>query len=125
MSAFDDVRDRVNKVTANIASAVKEQYEAKLSNKKNADYVKDLGLDAQEARSILASSSFPRFARYADESIKNMYRQLRDTWLDGDTDSIKQIKRSIQLAAKIELMERMKNRPQELIDEIKQYSKED
>jgi hypothetical protein len=73
---------------------------------------------------LLGSSAFPRTKAFAERYLKNLYRQLKDVPLLENLPDGEQVKRSIQIAAKIDLIETLRNRPQRLIDQLKEYRKE-
>lgn len=126
MSVYDEIRQSIEKVAERVSSATKGQYDARLrERKKDDEYYAQLALDAKEAGDMLHSSAFPRARNYYDQSIRHLYRSLKEVWLLADIDDKEQAKRSIQIASRIDQLESLRNRPQKLVDETKKYKREE
>lgn len=113
---FQQIRDSAQERADNLKELIFKNKERKEKKQRN-EYLENLKVLAEECRSLFSDVRYPQMQKFLSESKKN----LIDNLIRINTNSkIKeeQILLSARIAAQIELLELLLNRPSKIVDEF-------
>jgi len=113
---FQQIRDSAQERADNLKELIFKNKERKEKKQRN-EYLENLKTSAEECRSLFSDGRYPQMQKFLSESKKN----LIDNLIRINTNSKakeEQTLLSARIAAQIELLELLLNRPSKIVDEF-------